>query len=262
MKRFERIAIAGSGNLAEALAHAVAACEGVTLASVVARNVARGQAIAGACGVPHVATAEQMPDADLCIIAVSDSAITSVAESLPEMEGLAVVHTSGATPMESIPERFAGRGVFYPLQTFTAGRAVDFGVIPLFVEGSDEETALALEELAGRLSRRVARADSEQRRALHLAGVFACNFANHMFQLGAQTVERAGFGFDVLRPLIAETAAKAAESSRPADVQTGPARRGDRISQQRHLELLAGDGALSEIYKLISDNIWETSRKI
>ncbi|MDE6858140.1 MAG: DUF2520 domain-containing protein [Alistipes sp.] len=262
MKRFERIAIVGSGNLAEALAHAVAGCGGVTLAAVAARNAARGREIAEACGAPYVGTPDTMPDADLCILAVSDSAIATVAESLPRTHGMTVAHTSGATPMESIPDHFDGRGVFYPLQTFTAGRAVDFGVIPLFVEGSDEPTTLALEELAGRLSRRVARADSEQRRALHLAGVFACNFANHMFQLGAQTVERAGFGFDVLRPLIAETAAKAVESQRPADVQTGPARRGDRGSQERHLALLAGDGASSEIYKLISDNIWETSRKI
>lgn len=262
MKRFERIVIVGSGNLAEALAHAVAACEGVTLAAVMARNAERGRAVAEACGVPYVGKTESMPDADLCIIAVSDAAIASVAEGLPRKEGLTVVHTSGATPMDCIPGRFAGRGVFYPLQTFTAGRTVDFGVIPLFVEGSDEPTALALEELAGRLSRRVARAGAEQRRALHLAGVFACNFANHMFQLGAQTVERAGFGFDVLRPIIAETAAKAVESQRPADVQTGPARRGDRCSQERHLALLSGDDALSEIYKLISENIWETSKKI
>lgn len=262
MKGIERIVVVGSGNLAESLAAAVAGCPDVELAAVAARNRSRGEYIAGMCSCACCGGIPQAPAADLYIIAVSDRAVAEAARMLPAAACEAiVVHTSGATPMDVLA-RFGRRGVLYPLQTFTAGRRVDFGAVPLFVEGSDGRTASELEAFARMLSRRVARADSEQRRAVHLAGVFACNFANHMYVLGERVMRRAGFGFDMLRPIISETAAKAVEASSPADVQTGPAVRGDTGSQKRHLELLAGDDASSEIYKRLSENIWEISRKI
>ena len=262
MKTFRNIAIVGSGNLAEALAAAVARLDGTAL-TIVARNAARGGDIARRCGARYAGLEALPDDIELCIIAVSDSAIGSVAASLRLPDTAVVAHTSGATPFDILPERFAGRGSFYPFQTFTAGREVDFARIPVFVEGSDEATAATLEAFARRLSRCVARADSETRRRIHLAGVFACNFANHIFTIGNRIVRDAGLDFDVLKPLIAEIAAKALAAADPAAVQTGPAVRGDLNSQQRHLELLA-DAApeLSEIYKQISISIWETSRKI
>lgn len=260
MKQFRNIAIVGSGNLAEALAEAVSRLDGVRLA-IVARNAVRGGAIAEKCGAEYAPTDAPLHDAELCIIAVSDSATAAVAATLDLPDSAVVTHTSGATPFDVLPARFAGRGSFYPFQTFTAGREVDFSQIPIFIEGSDSPTAEALESFARRLSRRVARADSTTRRKIHLAGVFACNFANRMFGIGCDIVREAGFGFDILRPLIAETAAKAVASQSPAEVQTGPAVRGDRNSQERHLGLLADEAQLCEIYKLISDNIWQTSKK-
>ena len=98
--------------------------------------------------------------------------------------------------------------------------------------------------------------------AAHLAGVFACNFANHLFELGGEVLRRAGVPADLLRPLIAETTAKALDAARPAAVQTGPAVRGDLPTQERHLGLLAGDDRLCELYRLITQSIWETSKKI
>ena len=262
MKDFRKITVVGSGNLAEALTAAVARLDDVRL-TVAARNAVRGTELARRCRAQFTGIDALPADTELCIIAVSDSAITAVAGSLRLPDTAVVAHTSGATPVDALPERFAGRGALYPFQTFTAGRAVDFAEIPLFIEGSDEAAALALEAFARRLSRRVARADSPTRRRIHLAGVFACNFANHMFTIGNRIVGDAGLDFDVLRPLIAETAAKALAASDPAAVQTGPAVRGDTESQRRHMDLLAGAAPdLSEIYNLISKNIWETSKKI
>lgn len=260
MKRFRNITIVGSGNLAEALAAAIAHTDGLRL-TIASRNARRGSAIARATSAACVPPDAPLTDTDLCIIAVSDTAIADVAAALRLPESATVVHTSGATPLDVLPERFAGRGSFYPFQTFTAGRAVDFTEIPIFIEAGDESTASALEEFAGLLSRRVARADSQMRRRIHLAGVFACNFANCMFGIGSDIVHEAGFGFDILRPLIAETTAKAIAAREPREVQTGPAVRGDEASQRRHLELLADEVQLTEIYKLISNCIWETSKR-
>ena len=105
------------------------------------------------------------------------------------------------------------------------------------------------------------RADSARRAKLHLAAVFACNFANHMYALGEQIARSAGLDFGVLKPLVRETAEKALDAASPADVQTGPAVRHDLATQVRHLRLLGDDMQLKEIYSTISQHIWETSRK-
>ena len=257
---FRNIAIVGSGNLAEALAAAVARLDGIRL-TVAARNALRGRAIAERCGARYVAADAALHDIDLCIIAVSDTAIAGVAEALDLAPTATVAHTSGSTPFDALPARYASRGAFYPFQTFTAGREVDFAQIPIFIEGSDPQTAEALHAVACRLSRNVAPADTPTRRMIHLAGVFACNFANRMFGIGGEIVSRAGLSFDTLRPLIAETAAKALAAASPAEVQTGPAVRGDAATQQRHAGMLAGKPQLAEIYKLVSENIWQTSKK-
>ena len=260
MKQLRNITIAGSGNLAGSLAAAVARLDGIRL-TIVARNAARGEALARKCRAAYLPVDAPLHDTQLCIIAVSDSAIASVAAALDLPDSAVVAHTSGATPIDILPARFAGRGSFYPFQTFTAGREVNFSAIPIFIEASDPAATDALEAFAGRLSRSVTRADAQTRRRIHLAGVFACNFANRMFGIGSDIVHGSGLGFDVLRPLIAETAAKVLVAESPAEVQTGPAVRGDRGSQERHLEMLADNPELADIYKLISENIWQTSKR-
>lgn len=261
-----QIVIIGSGNLAEALAYAMAE-RGVGF-TIAARNSARAMQIAEQCRqtthnkqLISTTSIEQAPaGADLYIITVSDRAIGEVADAIPAVAQSLVVHTSGATSIEALPKRFR-RGVIYPLQTFTAGRRVDFAEVPIFIEGCDDSSESTLTEFASRLSHRVSHADSEQRRRLHLAGVFACNFANQMFAIGGDVARSAGFDFEVLVPLIRECAAKAIVSPDPHTIQTGPAVRGDKPSQERHLEMI-DDERLSNMYKLISENIWETSKKI
>lgn len=255
------IVLIGSGNLAEALAHALSRTKDVEFRQIFARNRERGEALAALSGATWTSEPAELSAADLYILAVSDAAIGPLAENLPIPAGAAVVHTAGGIGIEALPARFNRRGVFYPLQTFTKGRNVNFAEIPIFVEGNDEAFTSELEIFARKLSRTIYRTDSAQRVRLHLAAVFACNFVNHLYALGGEVLHGTGLPFDVLKPLITETAAKAVDSGDPLQVQTGPAIRGDQPTQQRHEALLADDPKLRQIYELLSQDIWEISKK-
>ena len=251
-----RAVIIGSGNVAEAFARALPQ-HGAEVVQIFARNAERGAAVAAIAGCSHTADPQQIAAADIYIAAVSDRAIADVLRPLALPCEAVVVHVSGAQPLDVIPAGFGRRGVLYPLQTFTSGRAVDFDTVPLFVEGVNEDVTQRIEAFARTLSSDVRRADSTRRAQIHLAGVFACNFANAMYAAGCEVVRNAGFSFDVLKPLIVETARKAAECQNPHDVQTGPAVRNDIVSINRHLELLQNNEMykLNHIYETISDYI-------
>lgn len=262
MKALKSAVIIGSGNLAEALARAIAASD-LELRQLYARNEARGRAIAALTGTETASRPEELcTTADLYLIAVSDSAVGEVARTLPIPSGAVVAHTAGSVSLEALPEQYSRRAVFYPMQTFTKGRAVDFRAIPIFVEAADAALQADVEAFARHLSQTVLQADSARRAKVHLAAVFACNFANRMYALGDRIVRSAGLDFNILKPLVAETAAKACDATSPADVQTGPAARHDATTIERHAALLADDPELLELYQQISKNIWETSRKI
>lgn len=251
-----RITVIGSGNVAEALALNIAGAWGVELVEVVARNAERGEAIALAAGCDFVEMGDEVAQADLYIIAVSDRAVAEVAEALELSEEAIVVHTAGSVELSALGR--GRRGVFYPFQTFTAGRAIDLSDVPIFIEGSDEATTAALEAFAEQLSSKVYRADSHRRREIHLSGVWACNFVNALYGVAADVLhEREGLSFEVLQPLILETAHKAAEAVHPAAVQTGPARRGDSEVMARHEAMLTDKPELQEIYRLISEEIYK-----
>lgn len=256
----KRVVIVGSGNVAEALARALPA-SGAELCQVFARNRGRGPRVAALGGTTWTADPDRLAEADLYLIAVSDRAVGEVAASLRLPDGAVAAHTAGSVPLDAL-EPFPRRAVIYPLQTFTAGRAVDFARVPLFLEASDKGTYQAVERFARRLSSQLYPADSKRRGILHLAGVLACNFVNALYAAGERTLAREGLPFEALRPLIAETAAKALAAPSPAAVQTGPAVRGDLPTLERHRALLAEEPLLLEIYNLMSRYIWETSRKI
>lgn len=254
-----RVSVIGSGNVAEALALNIAAAWGVELVEVVARNAERGEAIAMAAGCDFVAMGDEVAQADLYIIAVADRAVAEVAEALELGEEAIVVHTAGSVELAALGE--GRRGVFYPFQTFTAGRAIDLSDVPIFIEGSDEATTEALEAFAEQLSSKVYRAESRRRREIHLSGVWACNFVNALYGVAADVLhEREGLPFEVLQPLILETAHKAAEAAYPAAVQTGPARRGDTEVMARHEAMLEDKPALQRLYRQLSDEISKKSK--
>lgn len=257
-----KIAVVGSGGVAEAFARNISRSEALHLVGIIARNEERGRVVAELGNTTWHSSADECAEADIYVIAVSDSAVQSVAHGLCIPEEAILTHTAGSVPLSTLPERGGRRGIIYPLQTFTQGRDIDLGGVTLFLEADNEATLERIRALATALSRNVEYADSERRRTIHLAGVFVNNFTNHLYALGREIVAEEGLDFEVLRPLIAETTAKALDSGNPAAVQTGPARRGDREVIERHIAMLGKDDIKGKIYNDITDSIWETSKRI
>ena len=255
-----RIIIIGSGNVAEQLALAVSEATELELVQLYARNAERGPRVAQMAHTAWCNRPEELREADLYLVAVSDRAVAEVASSLPIPAEAVVAHTAGSVALEALLPH-PHRAILYPFQSFSAGRRVDFGPIPLFLEASSEEAMSVVERVAKALSKCIYRASSEQRRRIHLAGVICNNFTNCLYQLALQTIREAGLPYEVLHALMEETAQKAIAAQEPAQVQTGPARRGDTTTQQRHLELIE-DERLKQLYELISQTRWETSKKI
>ena len=195
--------------------------------------------------------AELPQDADVYIIAVKDSALQEVISKVTKgREGQLFLHTAGSMPL-SVFEGYADNaGVLYPMQTFSMDREVDFREIPLFIEGADPRIRAVTESL----SAHVYELSTADRKYLHLAAVFACNFANHCYTLAADVLQKKGLPFDVMLPLVDETARKVHELH-PTEAQTGPAVRGDQNVMQAQAALL--DGKAKEIYELLSQSIQE-----
>lgn len=197
-------------------------------------------------------TLEHLPmQADIFIIAVKDSALQEVISRATKGRSQQFfVHTAGSMPM-SLFEGYTSRfGVFYPMQTFSKERLVDFAEIPVFIEGD----SAVLRPLAESISHRVYELSSADRKYLHLSAVFACNFVNHCYALSAELLESHGIPFSVMLPLIDETARKV-HQLHPLDAQTGPAVRYDENVIRMQSSLLADTPSLQEIYDLLSLSI-------
>ena len=196
-------------------------------------------------------------DVDLVMIAVSDQSIPSVISALPEyLPNVLIVHTSGSTALSVLSTRHARAGVFYPLQTFSLERDIDWSNTPLFVEATENTDLQRLHTLAESLSQRVYSYSSVQRLSLHLAAVFACNFSNYCFDMAKQVVDAEQVDFNLLQPLILETAQKATQND-PKQMQTGPAMRQDQNILQMHQQMLAQAqrADLADVYALMSQQI-------
>ena len=190
---------------------------------------------------------------EVVVICVKDDAIPFVAKTLQPLiseTSALVVHTAGSIAMDTLP--FERRGVLYPMQTFSRERMVNFAEIPRFTEASTPEDTKLLELLARSISRKVYALDSEKRKYLHLAAVFACNFVNHCYHLSSDILQTQGIPFEVMLPLIDETAQKVHNLS-PRLAQTGPAVRYDKSVIRRHEDML--EGTTKEIYHLMSKSI-------
>ncbi|MDE6257642.1 MAG: DUF2520 domain-containing protein [Muribaculaceae bacterium] len=194
------------------------------------------------------------PEADITLISVSDSAIAEVVAKLPPLSGI-VAHTSGSTPISIFEGKVKDRyGVFYPLQTFSKNKKLEYDKIPFYIEGSDKETAQKLFNAASLISSNVRMADSEQRKRLHIASVLSCNFVNHLWALSDTYLAEGGLDFNDLIPLLSETMNKV-KTLRPKEGQTGPAVRGDRNIIESHLSQLENKQDLRNIYAILSDSI-------
>ena len=194
-------------------------------------------------------------ESSIFIIATSDDAIESIAQEIILPEDAFLLHTSGSQPLSIL--QFAATsntGVLYPLQTFSKTKKVDFKSTPVFIESNNAETEEILLLLAKSISNKVSKIGSEERKALHVAAVFASNFTNHMLTLSKKILEQNSLSFDLLKPLILETINKSL-SLGPENAQTGPASRGDLEIMDKHLEFIKEDPALAEIYKVMSQHI-------
>lgn len=195
--------------------------------------------------------------ADLYIFSVKDAVLKDLLSQMPHNKGL-WVHTAGSLPLsifDSHAERF---GIFYPFQTFTKGREITWRNVPLFLEASDDKSEELLKVIANQISDKVAVLSSDSRQYIHLTGVFACNFVNHMYTLSAEILKKADLPFDMALPLIDETASKVHEMD-PQEAQTGPAVRYDENVMNKHLAML-DDERMVDIYRLISDSIHQLSK--
>ena len=252
-----RVVVIGSGNVAESLAQAIAEAEGLELAQVFARNEERGRKVAELAHSEWSNTS--LAEADLYLISVSDNAVAGCAKELHIPQNAVIAHTAGCCPIEAL-EPHTHRAVFYPFQTFSVGRKVDFSKGYIFVEGATDHALQSVEKVAHALTPKVLPADSARRAVIHLSGVFACNFANAMYANAAEVLAKEGLPFDIVAPVIEETAKKVIEVKDPATTQTGPARRGDSQTLERHRKMLAEEPQRRDIYDKISEDIWHRTK--
>lgn len=259
-----RTIIIGAGNLATHLGKALMAA-GHEVPQVYSRTMQSAQTLASVLGAEPVTDIRLVrDDADLYVFSVKDSALEGLVAELfgswhTGVSGDKVfLHTAGSMPMDVFGGKAAHYGVLYPMQTFSRQREVDFGEIPCFVEGNDEYALERIESVARQISRKVYRLPGEDRKYLHLAAVFACNFVNHCYALGERVLGEHGIPFEVMLPLVDETARKVHEM-RPVEAQTGPAVRYDANVLGRQAALLDGDPATRQLYEAMSQSIHRLS---
>lgn len=247
-----RITLIGSGNVATHLGAAFKNA-GHRMMQVYSRNMNNAALLAYHIDAEPIDNLSDIsPETDLFIIAVNDDAIVYVAQHLAQ-HNKPIVHTSGTTDINVLTPFTAAAGVFYPLQTLSKNKEAA-NSIPICIEGSGNAVTMQLEHLANSISKDVYRVSSEQRKIVHLAAVFACNFPNYLYAIAQKLLVQNNVDFELLRPLILETAQKV-QDALPAEVQTGPAIRTDENTMAAHLQMLDNDPPLQELYQLLSQGI-------
>ena len=250
------IAILGAGNVATHLFKAFNKAKNVNINQWYNRNI---ETIAPYKNdVDIIDDVTLLKEADVYIIAVSDDAVSNLAEQMP-FENRLVVHTSGSVSVYDINKK-QKRGVFYPLQTFSKDADMDFTNVPICIETIDKKNDPILKKLAASIGSQVSKINTDQRRVLHLAAVFVNNFTNQLYRIGHEITESEGAEFDMLKPLILETAKKVQDLS-PYKAQTGPAKRRDKKTIKKHLKTLESEHH-KDIYELFTHSIQKTHRFI
>lgn len=259
MKSIRSVVFIGAGNVATHLAIAFRN-EGLRIECVYARTEESASRLAEKVFSGYTTDIADVPgNADLYIFSLKDSIIGDLVRAL-KVKNKLIVHTSGTVPMDVMKEGSSSYGVFYPLQTFIKERKVFFRDIPVCIEASGREELVKLRELALKISDDVREFTSEQRRVIHLSAVVACNFTNYMYAIAEGILQKYDIPFDILYPLINETAHKV-RNVKPMFMQTGPAMRGDMEIIEKHLEMLSELPDYKEIYKIISDSIIKQQMK-
>jgi predicted short-subunit dehydrogenase-like oxidoreductase (DUF2520 family) len=253
------VVMIGAGNVAVHLSKHFAGC-GFKILQVFSRTESSAAELALLTNSAWTTSAGKiLPDADLYFIALKDSVVDEFLRK-SDLKDKLLVHCSGSLSLDCLTKYSSDAGVFYPLQSFSKAREVDFSNIPVFIESSSERVLQLLKDMAGRLTSRVYLADSHQRLVLHISAVFACNFVNHFYTIAAHLLEDNQLSFDYLRPLMQETLDKTLTLS-PFQAQTGPALRFDTNILEKHMAALSEDPAVQKIYALISEHIYKLHPK-
>lgn len=245
----------GAGNVATHLAQALKN-KGHKIVQIYSRTTSSAKTLANKVDAAFTKDIDQISDqADVYIVALKDSVFNEVLSQL-DLSNKLLVHCSGSLPLNVLMPYSRNIGVLYPLQTFSKNRELDFQKVPVFVEANNKKDLEILCALANTISNNVSRMDSEKRKSLHVAAVMACNFSNHFYAMAAEYLNSKEIAFDVLRPLIEETAQKVQELM-PKDAQTGPAIRFDTNIIDKHLEALSEFPSYQNLYNSISQSIFE-----
>lgn len=253
MQELKNIVLIGAGNVATQLGLALRKA-GINILQVYSRTPESAEKLASLLQASFTTNLELLKqDAHLYIVAVADHAMEDVVKGM-QARNKFVVHTSGSVDMDLFEPHASNYGVLYPLQTFSRTRNVEFSSIPVCIEANSLQNIELLNLLASRISDDIRTVASPQRRILHLAAVFACNFPNFMYSVAESMLRKANLDFDLVKPLILETAIKV-QSISPVKAQTGPALRGDTRVLEEHLELLKGDPEIMKLYGMISEEI-------
>ncbi|MFA9389753.1 MAG: Rossmann-like and DUF2520 domain-containing protein [Prolixibacteraceae bacterium] len=251
----KKLALIGAGNLATRVALELHN-KGVEIIQVYSRTVTSALTLARLIGCNYITKTEKItPDADIYLVSVSDMVMTDLLANV-DFKNKLVVHTAGSIPLEALKQFSNSYGVFYPLQTFSKFRDVNFNRIPFCIEANNQTNEETLIELASLISKDVRLINSEQRKQLHLAAVFVSNFTNHMYALASEIIQEKDLPFDILYPLIAETASKV-KNMTPRAAQTGPAARNDKNIMLEHLSMLNSQPKLKKLYSFMSESITE-----
>jgi predicted short-subunit dehydrogenase-like oxidoreductase (DUF2520 family) len=249
-----QVSIIGSGNVAQHLIKAFSKTTEIELVQVYSRKPEVLFSLVPQSKI--ISDYGLLKAVDLLIIAVTDNAIVDISNQIPFKNQL-VVHTSGTVSMDSLNSNNR-KGVFYPLQTFSASKEIDFKLIPICLEATTRKDYQILEKVAKSISDVTYNINSEQRKALHVAAVFVSNFVNHLYQIGNELCLENDLSFEILKPLITETANKIQTLS-PTQAQTGPAKRNDTQTIKAHLSFLTNDNQ-KEIYKLLTKSIIDNGK--
>ena len=249
-----KIVLFGAGNVAFHLAKAFQLSDNLDLIQLYRRDPKNDHLFEK--NIPKTSSLENIKKADIYILAINDDHITEFSKKLKFTEEL-VVHTSGSIAMDQL-KCAAHKGVFYPLQTFSRNQKMEYKTIPFCLETEFSDDMTLLKTLARSISEHVYEINSRQREKLHIAAVFANNFANHMFKMAKDVCNEHQIPFDLLKPLILSTSNKL-NFMDPEEAQTGPAKRNDQKVIQSHIDQLEGDQ--KEIYAKISKSIIKTYQK-
>lgn len=253
-----RICLIGAGNLATQLGMVLSE-KGHQIVQVWSRTPESAAKLASKLNCPSVTEISSIvSETDIYIVAINDTAIESVLAQRTWGNKL-VVHTAGSTPMSILSPFCTNFGVFYPFQTFTKEKKVDFDQLPVCIEANTPQNLEILHKLAQSITQNIKLIDSDQRQQIHLSAVFVCNFVNHFYTIGEELLREKGIDFEILKPLILETASKVVYQS-PESSQTGPASRNDKIVMAKHLAMLAKHPDLEDLYSVISERIIQSHK--